>query len=153
VFAPTLQAAAVLLLSTSFQEAHLPLILFLLTTTMAVGKINYAAFASFLSSFPDTFAVKRFRELQIRNLLFYQAELAHLQVELEEIEQKDASNTAEPSNRANFRWTPSMAQEASLSTLTLNPTMSSIYCEKMLQIHRTLASYSECDRLNHVYDI
>jgi hypothetical protein len=116
---------------------------------MAAGKINYTAFASFLSSFPDTLAVKRFRELQIRNLLFYQAELAHLGVELEEIEQRDARDTAEASKRANFRWTPLMAQEAPSSTLTPNTTMSSIYCEKMLQIRSTLASYSECDHSSH----
>src|ERR1700722_7976199 len=97
---------------------------------MATGKINYTAFASFLSSYPDTLAVKRFRELQIRNLLFYQAELAHLAVELEEIEKTDARDTTQASERVNFRWMPSMAQEAPSSTLNPTETLSSLYCEK-----------------------
>lgn len=113
---------------------------------MSAEKINYTAFASFLSSFPDTFAVKRFRELQIRNLLFYQAELAHLQVELEEIEQIDARNRPNGPERATFRWTPSMAKDASLFTsasIPTNSTTSSLYSEKIFQIRNTLEKYSQ----------
>ena len=60
---------------------------------MATQDINYTAFAKFLGSYPDILAVKRFRELQIRNLLFYQAELAHLEQELQEIEVQDVAAT------------------------------------------------------------
>ena len=45
---------------------------------MAGTKINYTAFAQFLASYPDELTLLRFRELSIRNLLFYQAELVHL---------------------------------------------------------------------------
>ncbi|KAI1106057.1 hypothetical protein F4804DRAFT_302085 [Jackrogersella minutella] len=118
---------------------------------MAAEKVNYANFVSFLASYPDTLAVKRFRELQIRNLLFYQAELAHLAIELEEIEQRDAKDTADVSARANFRWTPAMAREVPSS---IPPTISSLYREKMLQIRGTLVSYNNAveqyKRLNDI---
>src|SRR5438874_12657363 len=104
---------------------------------MTTTKINYTAFADFLNDYQDTFAVKRFRGLLIRNPLFYQAELAHLREELEEIEQKD---TASPSNHVTFRWTPDMAKEPASET---TPTLSTSYSKKMLQIRETLTNYSE----------
>jgi uncharacterized protein DUF6594 len=110
---------------------------------MATTKINYTAFTDFLNNYQDAFTVKRFRELQIKNLLFYQAELAHLREELEEIEQKD---TALPSKHVTFRWTPEMANEPVCGP---NPTLLSSYSKKMLQIRSTLTSYSELAGSNH----
>lgn len=108
-----------------------------------VPESGYTALASFLSSFPDALALKRFRELQIKNLLYYQAELAHLEMELGELEQEDASLTTSVSQRASSRWTPSMAQETPPPTTDTTRTLSSLYAEKMLQIRRTLRSYSK----------
>ncbi|XDG02125.1 hypothetical protein ABKA04_001740 [Annulohypoxylon sp. FPYF3050] len=82
---------------------------------MIADKANYAALTEYLSNFPDALSTKRFRDLQIRNLLFYQAELAHLRVELEEIEQREVKSTPDVSARTNFRWTPAMAKEAPYS--------------------------------------
>jgi hypothetical protein len=113
------------------------------TSIMATAKINYTAFADFLNNYQDAFAVKRFRELQIRNLLFYQAELAHLREELEEIEQKD---TETPSKHVTSRWTPEMAKEPASGS---NPMLSSTYSKKMLQIRSTLTSYSESADSSH----
>jgi hypothetical protein len=110
---------------------------------MATTKINYTAFADFLNNYQDVFAVKRFRELQIRNLLFYQAELAHLREELEEIEKKD---TALPSKHVTSRWMPEMAKEPVSGS---SPTLSLAYSQKMLQIRRTLTSYSELAGCSH----
>lgn len=127
---------------------------------MCSNKCNYTALASFLSAFPDVLAIKRFRELQIRNLLFYQAELAHLEAELQKIEDQDAQQKPDPSDFINFRWTPCMAREAPASTETFDcpadkessggrsgtrsrETTVSSYREKVLQIRRTLASYSK----------
>ncbi|KAI0885179.1 uncharacterized protein GGS22DRAFT_139994 [Annulohypoxylon maeteangense] len=119
---------------------------------MGTEKVNYTGFTDFLSEFPDTLAVKRFRDLQIRNLLFYQAELAHLRVELEEIEQRDVKHTIDVSARANFRWTPAMAKDIPFSMQ--QPTISSLYREKMLQIRSTLVSYNNAveqyKRLNDI---
>ncbi|KEZ45165.1 hypothetical protein SAPIO_CDS2614 [Scedosporium apiospermum] len=123
-------------------------------------KSNYTALASFLGSYPEVLAIRRFRELQIRNLLFYQAELAHLEAELQEIENQDAQRKYDPSDRANFRWTPCMVREKPAKTRapdcaggcqkpedpsppTSRETMNSSYLEKVLQIRRTLSSYME----------
>lgn len=123
---------------------------------MTSNKSNYAAFASFLNSYPDLLAIKRFRELQIRNLLFYQAELAHLEAELHNIEAQDAAQKFDTSDHANFRWTPRMAQDGTSVTTAPSAsdkpetpptprasarTTSSAYCEKMLEIRRTLTKF------------
>jgi hypothetical protein len=71
---------------------------------------NYAALAGFLSSFPHVLAIKRFRELQIRNLLSYQAELAHLEAELQKLEAEDSAMRSDPCDLANFRWRPCIGQ-------------------------------------------
>ncbi|KAK4553817.1 hypothetical protein LTR86_008992 [Recurvomyces mirabilis] len=118
---------------------------------MAPEKSNYKALANILSTYPDILAIKRFRELQIRNLLFYQAELAHLELELTDIEQRDAQAATVASGLANSRWTPLMAQ---VPTTTSPKTMSSLYCEKMLQIRKTLQNYNNAveqyKRLNEI---
>ena len=109
---------------------------------MATTSINYTAFVQFLDAHPDVLALKRFRGLHIRNLLFYQAELAHLEVELQEIEDRDAKDSSAAFDRVNYRWKPSMAEEAAMHTS--KPTFSSEYCEKIIRIRKTLESYSGC---------
>ena len=116
---------------------------------MASTKINYTAFAHFLASYPDELTLLRFRELSIRNLLFYQAELVHLARQLQQLEDYDAEMHPEPEKRVNHRWTPAMAakpreirpsgpDDASATTTTLD-----LYRVKILEIRETLAKYSE----------
>jgi hypothetical protein len=103
---------------------------------MAARKRNYSAFAKFATDYQDALTLKRFRELQIKNLLYYQAELAHLKQELDEIEQKDTSDL---SKHVSARWRP---EDAAKKTPTAAaPTLSSKYSEKMLQIRETLTDY------------
>lgn len=108
---------------------------------MARESYNYTALAQFLCEHPDLLSLRRFRELQIRNLLFYQAELTHLQLELQEIEDRDAKDYPNPSDRVNHRWSSLMATESAAQTGS--STMTSEYCKNMLVIRKTLASYSE----------
>ncbi|KEY71819.1 hypothetical protein S7711_11347 [Stachybotrys chartarum IBT 7711] len=127
---------------------------------MCPDKSNYAALAGFFSSWPDVLTIRRFRELQIRNLLFYQAELAHLEAELHELEDEDARQNPNPLHRVNFRWTPHMngvnvttatasnhGQGAGTSIPPVQPTpqttASLLYRDKVLQIRRTLADYND----------
>ncbi|KFA70852.1 hypothetical protein S40288_11613 [Stachybotrys chartarum IBT 40288] len=126
---------------------------------MCPDKSNYAALAGLFSSWPDVLTIRRFRELQIRNLLFYQAELAHLEAELHELEDEDARQNSNPLHRVNFRWTPHMngvnvttatasnhGQGAGTSIppvqSTPQTTASLLYRDEVLQIRRTLADYS-----------
>jgi hypothetical protein len=57
---------------------------------MQSEKVNYSALAGFLSSLPEEIAIRRFRELHVQSLLFYQAELVQLQRELRELEDIDS---------------------------------------------------------------
>ncbi|KAF2102617.1 hypothetical protein NA57DRAFT_71605 [Rhizodiscina lignyota] len=130
---------------------------------MTASKVNYAAFAEFLSTPPDELALLRFRELNIRNLLFYQAELVHLGRQLRDIEDLDARLHPEPEKRVNYRWTPAMASRPSntvahtnLSSATQTTaapnaqiamsapaTTADLYRDKMLEVRETLAKYNE----------
>ena len=113
---------------------------------MADAKVNYAAFAKFLSHYPEEVTLLRFRELNIRNLLFYQAELVHLGRQLQQIEEKDAVINPDTRKRSNRRWTPLTAVNVTATTTQAGApsTISDIYREKMLVIRSTLAKYSEC---------
>ena len=116
---------------------------------MAGQNINYTAFAQFLSSYPDELTLLRFRELSIRNLLFYQAELVHLTRQLQQLEDHDAEMHPEPEKRVNHRWTPAMAAKPRESRtsdadgVTATTTIVDLYCEKILEIRETLTKYSE----------
>lgn len=75
---------------------------------MAGTKINYTAVAQFLASYPDEMTLLRFRELSIRNLPFYQAELVRLARQVAQLQQlKDygARMHPEPEKRVNNWWT------------------------------------------------
>ena len=116
---------------------------------MAGTKSNYTAFAHFLASYPDELTLLRFRELSIRNLLFYQAELVHLARQLQQLEKYDAEMHPEPENRVNHRWTPAMAakprenRKSGADDVSATTTTLDLYCEKILEIRETLAKYSE----------
>ena len=116
---------------------------------MAGTEINYTAFAHFLASYPDELTLLRFRELSIRNLLFYQAELVHLARQLQQLEKYDAEMHPEPENRVNHRWTPAMAAKprktrtSGADDVSATATTLDLYCEKILEIRETLAKYSE----------
>lgn len=66
---------------------------------MAGTKINYTAVARFLASYPDEMTLLRFRELSIRSLLFYQAELVRLARQLQQLKDYDARMHPEPEKR------------------------------------------------------
>ena len=134
---------------------------------MAHTKVNYAAFADLLSTYSSEIALLRFRELSVRNLLFYQAEFVHLQRQLQQIEDYDASLNPAPEKRVNHRWPPSaMAKtttvppqtsgvppsnsiapsEPSGSAASVSTNIADLYHEKMLQIRETLENYRECSK-------
>lgn len=131
------------------------------------SKTNYSALAAFLSQYPDQFTVLRLRELNTRNLLFYQAELLYLKRQLEDIERDDAQNHQNPEEQVTRAWYPSMAKQpqhkhpqnvpgsnsgvafqAGSSFQPPPPTPQSTtvhdkYSEKVLEIRETLGKYNE----------
>lgn len=113
---------------------------------------NYTALSSFFAKHPDALAIRRFRKLQIRSLLLFQAELTHLEAELEEIERHDAQQRFNPLDRANSSWTAFTTSEVAARATSSGPPTNLedqkksewLYREKVLQIRRTLQAYSMC---------
>lgn len=113
---------------------------FVLSSKMtAVPNANYPAFADWLADYPDTVALKRFRRLQLRNLLYYQAELVSLEYELQMNDDLDAQAFPDATKRVTYRWTASMAEEP----VTTPVTTSAMYRATILKIRETLRKYSE----------
>ena len=44
---------------------------------------NYLDLSKLMSKYPEVFILRKFSGLNVKNLLYYQAELAHLEQELE----------------------------------------------------------------------
>lgn len=124
---------------------------------MANTDSNYTALSKFLHQHHSDFSLYRFRELNIRSLLFYQAELAHLQRDLEQIEKLDAAKHTDLDKRVTYRWNPNIIAAGQLALSQHNtlspksPTTSAprpegsygdIYVLKIKEIRETLAKYS-----------
>ena len=118
---------------------------------MQQEKVNYTAFSAFLSSFPDEVALRRFKDLSLRNLLFYQAKLAHLERDLQLVESLDASRSSPTlSKRVNYRWLPiALSQQGTGTTIVLSDQVSEAYREKFLDIRQVLAKYSRSKGPGH----
>jgi len=128
---------------------------------MQSEKVNYSALAGFLSSLPEEIAIRRFRELHVQSLLFYQAELVQLQRELRELEDIDSKLHTEVKDRVNYRWQvpPPSTQEAHANASGASSNagapqapvggggggdlLLSDYQAKILQIRETLRKYGE----------
>ena len=130
----------------------------------AAVRQNYPKLASFLDQYPGVLSLRRFRTLSIQNLLYYQAEIAHLEEELLEIETLDTTPSKRQSELATFRWKPVEQVRAtyccSHSTVGQSPktganspprslntvvqvTSVDLYREKFLQVRATLEKYNE----------
>lgn len=105
----------------------------------AVPRVNYPALADWLGDYPDTVALKRFRKLQLRNLLYYQAELVSLENELQMNDDLDAIAFPDATKRVTYRWSASMAEKPAAEAATT----SALYRATMLKIRETLQKYSE----------
>jgi len=134
---------------------------------MTASTVNYTKFCEFLALAPTELSLLRFQELNIRNLLFYQAELIDLERQLRQIEEIDASLYPDLEKRVNYRWTEQMASKSSLitqpaaipssstnqniptqansnsTTSVANNPVTDLYIEKIMQIRTTLMAYSK----------
>lgn len=134
-------------------------------------KVNYPAFVDLLSQHPDQFTPLRLRELNIRNILFYQAELLYLKRQLDDIEEDDAREHPKLEEHVTRSWYPAMARSSQAKHIQLAPsanlgtvnqavpinqqsatsphsapqmaTVREKYCDKVLEIRETLAKYNQ----------
>lgn len=79
---------------------------------------TYATLSRLMSDHPEALIIRDFSELQIKSLLYYQAELAELEAELEEIEREDCASS--DAVRKNFcsHWKSLTATGSSSLTLS-----------------------------------
>ena len=60
------------------------------TSIQAISMGNYPHLAGLMSSYQDVVIFRTFSRLNIRNLIYIQAELAHLETELDEATKRDS---------------------------------------------------------------
>lgn len=64
----------------------------------------YAALSGLMSEHPEVFAIRLFSKLHVKSLLYYQAELAELEKELDEVETEDRACPEEPRKCFGQHW-------------------------------------------------
>lgn len=65
---------------------------------------SYTALSGLMSDHPEVFAIRTFSKLHAKNLLYYQAELAELEKELEAVEITDRTYPDGPRNEFCHSW-------------------------------------------------
>jgi hypothetical protein len=78
---------------------------------------TYSALSRLMSDHPEALIIRSFSELQIRSLLYYQAELAELEAELEEIEREDCASSDAVRKNFSSHWKSLTATGSSSLTL------------------------------------
>ena len=78
---------------------------------------TYSALSRLMSDHPEVLIIRSFSELQIRSLLYYQAELAELEAELEEIEREDCASSDVVRKNFSSHWKSLTATGSSSLTL------------------------------------
>jgi hypothetical protein len=94
---------------------------------------------------PETYVFRTFNKLNVKNILYYQAELAHLEQELEEIEDADATCGISPRQDYARRWKKLQAG-IELSDLDQQPNTqgAELQWQTFKKIRRVLEKYSKC---------
>jgi hypothetical protein len=110
---------------------------------------SYPALSGLMSDHAEVFAIRAFSKLHARDLLYYQAELAELEMELEEVEQADFDT---PARRPLCQHWKSLTGTGVSSLIvgndeTCQKTGKNLQWSLMLRIRRTLKEYGEQDRL------
>src|SRR3989442_11964022 len=82
--------------------------LFVLTTSSdrspRPSMVGYTDLSSLMSKHPEVFILRSFRDLNVKNILYYEAELAHLECELREVEEEDEAEKTLPRKEYAVNW-------------------------------------------------
>lgn len=125
--------------------------------------MNYTRFSRFLAGVPDAVSFVRFRELHIKSLLLYQAELIDLQRQLQNIVDLDATENADIKDRVDYLWTADEVDKVRLGNVQRSKfdgcgahsvkggsdategvaPLKVDYIQKVFQIRETLIRYSK----------
>jgi hypothetical protein len=111
---------------------------------------NYLDLSKLMSKYPEVFILGKFSGLNVKNLLYYQAELAHLEQELEEIEDEDRLSDENPRKGYATNW-KSLGLRANIKHTSqdsgaLRTPRDSLQWQAFLRIREVLNKYSQWDR-------
>lgn len=104
---------------------------------------GYPMLSEFQSSFPETAIFRKFGALNLQNLLYLQAELSRLEVEVREIAQEDFDSGDPERLQFNRDWWE-LSQASGKDG-------NNIQWLKVLEIREKLEMYSMCRHLGFVY--
>ena len=121
-----------------YREPRLPIARFNHYTNIAEMEEGYSKVAQLMASFDDYAIFRRFKALNYQNLLYLHAELVHLEGELRELAERDASN-AERIYHAKDWWSLSQADDG----------QDKEQWEKFMIIREKLDKYSKFQRQNN----
>jgi len=109
---------------------------------------SYSSLATLMGRYPDVLILRKYAELNAKNLLYYQAELANLEQELHEIEEEDRSSGTDPRQKFDKRWSSLAGDPASNNPLPSQSfsqqplTRDTLQWYVFLRLRRVLAEYS-----------
>ena len=109
---------------------------------------SYSGLAALMAAYPETMILRTFSELNKKNLLYYQAEIASLERELQEIEEEDRTSHVPLHREFDIRWS-SLAQEARENDgrvgqgASVQHTRDGLQWQVFLKITRLLFEYSK----------
>jgi len=109
---------------------------------------NYLDLSKLMSKYPDVFILRKFSGLNAKNLLYYQAELAHLEQELEEVEDEDRLSDENPRKGYATNW-KSLGLRANTKhdSGALRTPRDSLQWQTFLRLREVLNKYSQWDRI------
>lgn len=115
---------------------------------------NYLDLSKLMSNYPDVFILRKFSRLNVKNLLYYQAELAYLEQELEEIEDEDRLSDESSRNGYATNW-KSLGLRANIKHTSqdsgaLRTPRDSLQWQTFLRLREVLNKYSQWDRTRAV---
>jgi len=111
---------------------------------------SYTALSGLMSEHPEVFAIRVFSRLHVKTLLYYQAELAELEQELDEVEKEDRACSEAPRKYFGQHWKSLTA--TGISTLKVGDeaesqdSRSRLQWDLVIRVRKTLKEYGKsCD--------
>ena len=111
---------------------------------------NYLDLSKLMSKHPEVFILRKFSGLNVKNLLYYQAELAHLEQELGEIEDEDQLSDENPRKGYAINWKSlglgTDVKHTPQGSSALRTPRDSLQWQTFLRLREVLNKYSQWDR-------
>jgi hypothetical protein len=116
---------------------------------------SYTSLAALMARYPEVMILRKYADLNAKNLLYYQAELASLEQELQEIEDEDRKSNALPRHQFDRRWsTLAQAQSTNVESQggradVVNCSRDGLQWQVFLKLRRVLFEYSKHEDLGN----